>query len=417
MLLKSPDGETCAAEIVSIFDLDGRDYALLVNADGTKGAGQAGIAIMRVTRTDQDRAVFHAIDDRAEFAFVTAHLREAGREGWLGLTGPSILSEYKARVLAEVERRIGRADAYEESVENPFEKTRLFVWDTDTTERSCFGTIVWTFALDGHDYVMLDIGMDPDLSDDDLEEGPEHVAYGLMRIDHRGDKVIFENIERDDEFDRVTAHLRESPAWDLPGWTRPGASHQPEPSDPSEALSRVTLAFSAPVAARIGHADCYEVQIDPDGWRDPSTLLAFVATVVVQVPTGLLEAVPSTSSRALMRAFVEEVIPWVGYADFYELIRLNEVDSDEVVVRLKGSPRPDLDHPFKILRVFPFAGSHYAMLCIGYQDGSDEPFEPVGYGLMQVSHKSRQAVLRDIATDDEFERVRNHLRELAESEG
>ena len=64
-------------KLLSIFELDGQEYALFFKLDLDLDDGPSTLTITRVA-THGEEAVFHSIKDNEEFERVMAHLRALG---------------------------------------------------------------------------------------------------------------------------------------------------------------------------------------------------------------------------------------------------------------------------------------------------------------------------------------------------
>lgn len=94
----------------------------------------------------------------------------------------------------------------------------------------------------------------------------------------------------------------------------------------------------------------------------------------------------------------------------------NVEDLEEQVITLEGED----GHSYvcRILGLFEFEEKEYALLLNMGEVGKDESTEEPSTVVMQLITKDDQAVFRTIENDEEFERVINYVRELAnEMEG
>ena len=88
----------------------------------------------------------------------------------------------------------------------------------------------------------------------------------------------------------------------------------------------------------------------------------------------------------------------------------NVEDLEEQVITLEGED----GHSYvcRILGLFEFEEKEYALLLNMGETGKEESEEPSTV-VMQLITKDDQAVFRTIENDEEFERVINYVRELA----
>lgn len=88
----------------------------------------------------------------------------------------------------------------------------------------------------------------------------------------------------------------------------------------------------------------------------------------------------------------------------------NVEDLEEQVITLEGED----GHSYvcRILGLFEFEEKEYALLLNMGESGKEEAEEPSTV-VMQLITKDEQAVFRTIENDEEFERVINYVRELA----
>jgi hypothetical protein len=77
VLLEGPDGKPHMCEIGPIFDLDGRDYGLIVSRAGRKKSQETITTLLRVFEKDENSAIFRSIESDEEFDFVVALVRVA----------------------------------------------------------------------------------------------------------------------------------------------------------------------------------------------------------------------------------------------------------------------------------------------------------------------------------------------------
>lgn len=94
----------------------------------------------------------------------------------------------------------------------------------------------------------------------------------------------------------------------------------------------------------------------------------------------------------------------------------NVEDLEEQVITLEGED----GHSYvcRILGLFEYEEKEYALLLNMGEAGKDENSEEPSTVVMQLITKDDQAVFRTIENDEEFERVINYVRELAnEMEG
>lgn len=94
----------------------------------------------------------------------------------------------------------------------------------------------------------------------------------------------------------------------------------------------------------------------------------------------------------------------------------NVEDLEEQVITLEGED----GHSYvcRILGLFEFEEKEYALLLNMGEAGKEEASEEPSTVVMQLITKDDQAVFRTIENDEEFERVINYVRELAnEMEG
>jgi hypothetical protein len=429
--LEADNGEFHTCEIISLFALDGRDYALLMNLDWQEADQDARTAVMRATQDGENGVMLRSIDDQNEFEFVVeGHLCNRHMSGFSALTLSSIRSEWKSQVLDGIVRRIGKTEGYPSTM-------LPWVWLYDPPF-DLDGKLLGVFASGGADYAIVRLEREvpilgnrtaPNDSDEDdflaffeaLDDEREHVGYALMRFSRQENGAIFGSIESDDEFERVMTDLRQAPPW-APPWINPdAASGQSDPADdPSERLSELKYAFSAGIAPRVGHADSYEIADVPiELARAPSRLIAYVKMAVALLPIGLRSRVPLVRPSDLTTEFFEQLKRWIGYAKWYEMV-VWEDDDDPIIVRLEGSGllcAPPSDYRgydlFKILGIFEFDGCSYLILLNGYKDDISSPFVAAGYGLVRIIDNGKAAGLCDISSDEEFKCVTRYLREQA----
>lgn len=65
--------------------------------------------------------------------------------------------------------------------------------------------VVLTFSYDKNNYALLQNLGEMEAEEDDSEEG----SLVVMRVSQAEDKVVFNTIETQDEFDRVSAHVQD----------------------------------------------------------------------------------------------------------------------------------------------------------------------------------------------------------------
>jgi hypothetical protein len=74
--LTGEDGSAYECRVLGVFDFEGREYALLLKL---AGGDEAATILMRLLERG-DQAVFHRIEDDAEYERVTSFVKELARE-------------------------------------------------------------------------------------------------------------------------------------------------------------------------------------------------------------------------------------------------------------------------------------------------------------------------------------------------
>ena len=86
--LEGEDGNSYTCQIIRVIELDGKEYALLLNlndegADGAEGPAEeseeGSLVIMGLTQKDE-QAIFNTIESEEEFNKVVAYVQELARE-------------------------------------------------------------------------------------------------------------------------------------------------------------------------------------------------------------------------------------------------------------------------------------------------------------------------------------------------
>jgi uncharacterized protein YrzB (UPF0473 family) len=82
--LEGEDGNSYTCQIIRVIELDGKEYALLLNlndeqADGGEESEEGSLVIMGLTQKDE-QAIFNTIESEEEFNKVVAYVQELARE-------------------------------------------------------------------------------------------------------------------------------------------------------------------------------------------------------------------------------------------------------------------------------------------------------------------------------------------------